>query len=83
MRRASRADLVTIATFVDRAEAIIARSLLEAEGLYPLIPEAHTLSVLPHLIHAEGGYRLQVRAEDAEKARGILRDAQIAPTDEA
>jgi len=76
-------DLVTIATFIDRAEAIIARSLLEAEGLFPLIPEAHTLSVLPHLIHAEGGYRLQVREEDAETARGILRDAQLGSAGEA
>lgn len=72
------ADLVTIARFFDRSEAIIARSLLEAEGLYPLIPEAHTLSVLPHLIQSEGGFRLQVRAEDAERARSILEEARRA-----
>ena len=72
------ADLVTIAIFVDRSEALIARSLLESEGIPTLAPEDNVLSTLPHIIHAQAGYRLMVRDEDAARAMEILREAQLA-----
>ncbi len=69
------ADLVTIATYVQRAEAMVARSLLESEGMRALVPEEHVMSTMPHLVHAGGGYRLMVRDRDAERAKELLRHA--------
>ena len=71
------AELVTVARFIDRAEAMIARSLLQSEGLSVVMPEENVLSTLPHLILGVGGYRLMVRAQNAELARVLLRDAQL------
>lgn len=71
------ADLVTVATFVQRAEAMVARSLLHTEGMFALVPEEHVLSTMPHLIHAEGGYRLMVREQDADRAKHVLREAEL------
>jgi hypothetical protein len=71
------ADLVIAARFVEHAEALIARSLLESEGVFAFAPDLHALSAetLPGFM--EGGYRLMVRPEELEKAQGILRDAQL------
>jgi hypothetical protein len=70
-------DLVIAARFVGHAEALIARSLLEAEGVFAFAPDLHALSAdtLPGFM--QSGYRLMVRPEDLEKAQGILRDAQL------
>jgi len=75
-------DLVVIARFRDQAEAHIARSLLESEGLLAFVAESEALGALPHLIFGQGGYRLQVPAESIDEARAILRDAQLAPPTE-
>lgn len=69
------ADLVTVAEFIDRSEVLIARALLESEGIKALAPEDNVMSTLPHIIHAGGGYRLMVRAQDVERAKQLLRDA--------
>lgn len=63
-------DLVVAATFIDRAEALIARTA-RIRGL-------DLLGTMPHFTFAEGGCRVQVRTEDLEAARAILRDAQLA-----
>ncbi|MGE0045080.1 MAG: DUF2007 domain-containing protein [Hyphomonadaceae bacterium] len=74
------ADLVVAATFLDRAEALIARGLLESEGLFAVVPEFDQLGVMPYLIHAEGGYRVLVRDADEAKAKAILAEiAKAAP----
>ena len=72
------ADLVTVATFLQRAEAMVARSLLESEDIQALVPEEHVMSTMPHLVHAGGGYRLMVRERDAARATELLRDAELA-----
>lgn len=72
-------DLVVVAQFQNHAEALIARSLLESEGLLAFVAEHEALSALPHLIFGQGGYRLQVPVDDLETARAILRDAKLAP----
>lgn len=77
------ADLVTIATFVDRSELLIARSLLESEGLKVLAPDEHVLATLPHIIHAQPGYRLMVRVEDSRRAQQILQEAQMSSAEDA
>ena len=65
-------DLVKIASFVDRSEAVIAEGLLKANGVEPLVPELYTLAADPGLIFALGGYRILVRTDDVEHAREIL-----------
>ena len=74
------ADLVLIAEFIDRSEAIIARALLESEGVKAFLPEDNVMSTMPQLIHAGGGYRLMVRAQDAELAKRVLQEAQETPS---
>jgi hypothetical protein len=70
------ADLVTIAEFLERSEAIVARAFLDSEGVKSLLPEDNVMSTMPQLIHAGGGYRLMVRVEDAARAKRLLQDVQ-------
>jgi hypothetical protein len=71
-------NLVEIANFVDRSEAVIADGLLKANGVRPLVPELYTLAADPGLVFALGGYRILVPAEDAALARAILADMESA-----
>lgn len=71
------ADLVTVATFAQRAEAMVARSLLHNEGMVALVPEEHALSAMPHLLQGDPTFRVMVRAEDAERATQVLREAEL------
>lgn len=70
------ADLVIVAQYIDRSEAMVARALLDSEGIKALLPEDNVMSTMPQLIHAGGGYRLMVRAEDAVRATRVLEEAQ-------
>jgi hypothetical protein len=64
---------VVVASFVSIGEAEIARSLLESEGIDVYLGNQHMVSMLWHYSHATGGVRLMVAAEQAERAREILR----------
>ncbi|HVZ99844.1 MAG TPA: DUF2007 domain-containing protein [Caulobacterales bacterium] len=70
-------DLVVAARFIQRSEALIANSLLEAEGVYTLMPDLNVLSIEPGFAFTQSGFRIMVRADQAERARAILRDAQM------
>lgn len=73
-------DLVTLRTFQDPSEAIVARALLEQHGLLAVTPEIHQYSVHPWQISALGGLRLMVRIEDLDAARALL-DTAAAPAE--
>ena len=60
--------------FLTLSEAMIAQSKLRSAGIASLIAEQHTLTTNPHLLHAIGGARLMVDAEDAAAASEILND---------
>ena len=75
-------DLVQVARYSDRMEAVIARGLLESNGIDALIPELYTLEADPGLVFAMGGLRILVPDDQAEAARLILRDLKAA-ADEA
>jgi hypothetical protein len=60
-------------------EAHLIASVLEAEGIEALIPDAHMLGVRPELAGALGGVRVLVRASDFERAEQAL-GAVIAET---
>jgi hypothetical protein len=72
------ADLVIIARFASRPEAVVAQSLLRSEGIETLMPEFNVLMAQFDPSMMEHGWRLMVHEDDAEDAREILRDAQIA-----
>src|SRR5262245_28848183 len=74
------ADLVVAARFIERSEALIARSLLESEGVFAFAPDLHALSADNNPGFMESGYRLMVERDQLETALSILRDAQLAST---
>jgi hypothetical protein len=73
-------DLVPVAMFAVRPEALVARSLLESEGLYAFVPDLNILGADFDPAFSAGGYRVLVRADDLEQARAILKDAQMGKT---
>jgi hypothetical protein len=71
------ANLVIIARFVSRPEALIAQSLLASEGIETLMPEFNVLLADFDPSMMEHGWRLMGRSDDLFKAQAILRDAQV------
>ena len=68
--------MITVATCSNLAEAELLKSVLEAHGIVAVIPNAHTpqpLSGFP------SGYRLQVAAEEENRARDLLDQIKGAP----
>jgi len=68
--------LRTAAYFLERTEAVVARSALEDAGLLVFIGNEDWLRALPSYTLALGGYRLLVCEDDMEDALDILRAAQ-------
>ncbi len=71
-------DLVIIARFSSRPEAIVAQSLLKSAGVETFMPDFNVLMAEFDPSMMEHGWRLMVHAEQAAEAQEILRDAQIA-----
>lgn len=69
-------DLVIVARFASRSEAIVAQSLLRSEGIETLMPEFNVLMADMDPSMMEHGWRLLGVAEDAARIEAILRDAQ-------
>jgi hypothetical protein len=65
-------DLVTIASFPDVSEAELARERLALEGIRAFVVDAQTAGVMPFLLNATGGVRVQVEPKDVERAKEIL-----------
>jgi hypothetical protein len=72
------ADLVVVARFSSRPEALIAQSLLRSEGLEVFMPDFNVLMAEFDPSFMQSGWRLMVVEDDAAKAAEILRDAQLA-----
>ncbi|MPY90719.1 MAG: hypothetical protein GEU99_22720 [Luteitalea sp.] len=66
----SDTDLVRAATYVNRFEADLAKTTLEAAGVPVLVRADDCGGMRPHLWL--GGIELFVRSEDAEKAAEVL-----------
>lgn len=73
-------DLVIVARFASRPEAIVAQSLLRSEGIETLMPEFNVLMADMDPSMMEHGWRLLGREEDAGQIEAILRDAQLDPS---
>ena len=72
------ADLVVVARFSSRPEALIAQSLLRSEGVEAFMPDFNVLMADFDPSFMQSGWRLMVTERDAETAMAILRDAQLA-----
>ncbi len=73
------ADLVVIARFASRPEALIAQALLRAEGIETFMPDFNVLMAEFDPSFMESGWRLMAIKEDVAKAQEILSAAQEAP----
>ena len=76
------ANLVLLAAFSSRPEAMIAQSLLRSEGVETFMPDFNVLMAEFDPSFMQSGWRLMVTEQDAAKAIEILRDAQLTPTAE-
>lgn len=72
------ADLVVVARFSSRPEALIAQSLLQSEGVESFMPDFNVLMAEFDPSFMQSGWRLMVTEDDATKAAEILREAQSA-----
>jgi len=66
--------LETVATFLTRVDADLACGALQAAGISAMVAADDAAGTRPHLWMS--GVRLLVRADDAERARTILREAE-------
>ena len=67
--------MVTVQNCLSLPEAQILKSLLEGSGVPTFLPDEYTVQNDWMLTNAIGGVRVQVRDEDAARAREILRQA--------
>lgn len=70
------ADLVIVARFSSRPEALIAQSLLRSEGIETLMPEFNVLMADFDPSMMEHGWRLLGRERDLRQIESILSGAQ-------
>ena len=76
---APMADLVIVARFASRPEALIAQGLLRSEGIETLMPDFNVLMAEFDPSMMEHGWRLLGREQDAERIAAILREARSDP----
>lgn len=67
---------VTVARVFEFQEALLLRSVLEADGIEVFLPDEFTMQNTPHLLFANEGIRVQVKPEDEARARAILDSAE-------
>jgi hypothetical protein len=65
-------SFVRIAAFTSLAEAELAASVLEADGIDVLLRNEAFASILPHMTNAVGGVEVTVSPEDVERAKEVL-----------
>lgn len=70
------ADLVVVARFASRPEALIAQGLLRSEGVEAFMPDFNVLMADFDPSFMASGWRLMVNDRDAKRAEAILREAQ-------
>jgi hypothetical protein len=70
----ARVRLVTVASYFNHSDALMARMRLESSGIDCHLADEHLNRVHWGLAPAIGGIKLQVREEDAEAAAEILHE---------
>ncbi|MFA6962785.1 MAG: DUF2007 domain-containing protein [Opitutaceae bacterium] len=64
--------MITVATCNDPMHAQLLKSVLEDSGIPTLIPNENSAQIMPHLIIALGGVRVQVPDEHEAAARELV-----------
>ena len=75
-------DLVTIYIAMYPQDVLVLRARLESENIECFVQDELTLQTNPFYSNAIGGVRLQVKKEDAEQAKGVLREGGYVPEGE-
>ena len=73
--RVMHESLITIATFFNQTEFLLARARLESANIECFAQNENMLRIAGWHSHILGGIKLQVRESDAQDAMTILRDA--------
>ena len=68
-------ELVTIASFSDSVQAAFARNILEEAGVQAFLADEAMVSMAWYLAGALAGIKLQVAAEDVQRARAVLAES--------
>jgi hypothetical protein len=68
-----------VAHYFDRSEAFVARSVVEAAGMFAVLHNEDWLRFYPQYVGPFGGYRLMVSDLDLEDAVAVLGEAQLNP----
>jgi hypothetical protein len=71
---------VTVARVYEFEQALLLRSVLEADGMEVFLPDEFVMQNTPHLLYANEGIRVQVKPEDEARAREILDSQAPDPT---
>lgn len=72
-------QFITVRNYQHLHEALFARELLAAEGVEAFVPDEHAAGLNWPTPIAAGGVRLQVRPDDADRAREILDSDRAEP----
>jgi hypothetical protein len=72
--------MTTIATCSNPAEAMLLKSLLEANDITAYVPDELTAQSAPHF--SGSGIRIQVDDQNADTAKRLLEDAESSTADE-
>jgi hypothetical protein len=72
----------TVGSYPTPVAAELAAAALREEGIDAQLRDVNTSSVLPHLTSALGYVKLDVPADDAARARQLLRDIETTESDE-
>jgi hypothetical protein len=78
MTSPSHPEPVTIRRCKDLQEAQLVKAALEADGIEAFIPDENAASLYPAQVLDTNGVRVQVAAEDADRARDVLDQDQSA-----
>lgn len=76
-----KSEWVVIATFEHPSKAHIIKGMLESEGIYSVITNDHLVSIMPFFSNTVGGIKLQVNAEDAERAIELIDNSDFSGVD--
>src|SRR4030081_1159424 len=68
----SERELVTIQTFRELPEAMLAKAMLNSAGIECFLVDENTGRMLGFISNVIGGIRMQVNSVDAEGARALL-----------
>jgi len=81
--RAISGPLVMVKRFRDMPEAQIAESLLDSAGIDCFLADENTIRMDWLWSNLLGGFKLMVRPDDLDEARGVLAEAELSGSEES